>query len=255
MSGVIVGGVDLSVRFGLRLTDDSEFRAPSVKMNMLDLPGGDGSLDATEVFGDVLYENREDSMVFAAECDPGAQAFERLKTDISRFLHGRSFDYVLPHDPGYIYHGRFAVDEAYARMHYRRVKLKVTSRPYKSAGVKVHEVDAQAGAHLSLLPGRGRVRPVFESSMPIHVISNGIDVTLPSGSHTAVGLTIRDGASDVYVNTGGSVRGGSTAWADLAAESWGNLKTHRWHQAMWTEAPPAANEAYIVRIAYEVLEL
>lgn len=255
MSGVIVGGVDLEARFGLRLTNDSEFNPPKPKRYLLDLPGGDGSLDVAEAFGDVLYEDREDTMVFSCRADPGAEAFERLKTDLLRFLHGRMYDYGLPFDPGYVYHGRFSVDEAYMRMHYRRVKVVVVANPYKSAGVKVHEVDAQAGAHLSLMPGRGRVSPVFESKMPIHVVADGVDATLPAGSHTAVGLSIRSGDAEVYVNTGGSIKGGTTTWGDLNSTTWGTLKAKRWHEAMWTGGAPAESDAYKVRIAYEVLEL
>lgn len=255
MSGVVVNGVDLEARYGLRLTGDSEFSPPAPKSYLLDLPGGDGSLDATESFGDVLYENREDTMVFFVDAAPGAREFERVKTDLMRFLHGKAYDYVLPHDPGYVYHGRFAVDEAYMRMHYRRVKVKVTADPYKSAGVKTHVVDAQAGAHLTLLPGRGRVSPVFESKMPVHVVADGVDVTLPAGSHTAVGLSIRSGHAGVYVNTGGTNKGGSASWSDLAGMTWAQVKAKRWHEVMWIGGAPAENEAYKVKIAYEVKEL
>ena len=143
------------------------------------------------------------------------------------------------------------------RMHDRRIKVKVSANPYKSAGLKVHVIDAQAGANLRLLPGRGRVRPVFESAMPCHVVAGGVDVVLPPGSHTAVGLTVRDGASDVYVNTGGSLRGGTTSWGDLKERglAWGGLKGKRWNEAMYMAGAPAPNEAYQVKIAYEVLEL
>ena len=121
----------------------------------------------------------------------------------------------------------------------------------------MHEVDAQAGAHLTLSPGRGRVQPVFESKMPIHVIANGVDATLPAGSHTAVGLSINSDAAEVYVNTGGSVRGGSTTWGDLKEMglTWGQLKGKRWHEVMWLKEQPVANDAYKVKIAYEVKEL
>lgn len=255
MNDVTVSGVVLEERFGLRLTGESEFKPPKPKMRMIDIPGGDGALDATEAFGDVLYENREHVMVFSVPT--GAGDFERIKTDVARFLHGRLFDYVLGFDRGYVYRGRFEVDEWYSRMHLRRIKVKVTANPYKSAGTKVHEVDAQAGAQLRLLPGRGRVRPVFESRMPCHVVANGVDVVLPPGSHTAVGLTIRDGASDVYVNTGGSIRGGTTTWGDLKERglTWADLKGKRWHEIMYMAGAPAPNEAYRVKIAYEVLEL
>ena len=49
MSGVVVNGVDLEARYGLRLTGDSEFGPPAPKSYLLDLPGGDGSLDVTEM--------------------------------------------------------------------------------------------------------------------------------------------------------------------------------------------------------------
>lgn len=252
---IVIDGVDVESRFGLILTDESVFSPPVVKTYLLDLPGGDGSLDATEAFGDVLYNNREDVLVFLVDSPPSE--FERVKTDVARFLHGRVCNYTLSADPGYTYRGRFEVDEYYQKACFQKIKIKVTADPYKSADIKVHEVDAQAGAHLTLKPGRGRVQPVFESQMPIHVIANGVDVVLPAGSHTAVGLTIRDGASEVYVNTGGSGEGGSATWGDISAESlsWGSLNGKRWHEVMWIAGEPAPNDAYKVKIAYEVKEL
>ncbi|TNU89388.1 hypothetical protein FIC87_11355 [Eggerthella lenta] len=254
MNDVVVGGVSLEQRYGLVLTSESEFNPPKPKEYLLDLPGGDGSLDVTEAFGDVLYENREDVLVLAAEGDP--EGFERVKTEVARFLHGKVHDYALSFDPGYIRRGRFAVDEWYSRMHCMRMRVRISANPYKSAGVKVHEVDAQAGAHLTLKPGRRRVRPVFECSVPIHVISNGVDVHLPAGSHTAVGLTISAGNADVYVNASEtSVFGGTTTWADLKGMTWADLKGKKWNEVMWLGGPPPENDAYKVKIAYEVLEL
>lgn len=257
MSGVLVNGVDLEAMYGLVLTGDSEFKMPVEKSYLLDRPGGDGSLDVTEVFGDVLYNDRQDILVFSVQAPYGAEAFEAVKTNVARFLHGRTYDYTLPHDPGYTYHGRFSIDEAYMRMYHRLIKIKVTANPYKSAGYKTHVVDAQAGAHLTLLPGRGRVQPVFESKMPIHVIANGVDAVLPAGSHTAVGLSIRDGEQEVYVNTGGSIRGGNTTWGDIKEKglTWGDLKKMRWHELMYLNGAPAPSGAYKVKIAYEVKEL
>lgn len=255
MNELTVGGVALEERYGLVLTSESEYNPPKPKAYLLDLPGGDGSLDVTEAFGDVLYENREDVLVLAYEGEP--EEFERIKTDVARFLHGKVHDYALSFDPGYVRRGRFAVDEWYSRMHCLQMKIRVTADPYKSAGVKVHEVDAQAGAHLVLKPGRGRVSPVFESKMPVHVIADGVDAVLPAGSHTAVGLSIRDGASEVYVNTGGSSKGGTTTWGDVreAGLTWGDVAKMRWHELMYLKGAPPENDAYKVKIAYQVKEL
>lgn len=252
---VIIDGIDIEKKFGVYVTDESTFAPPTVKSYLIDRPGGDSKIDATEVFGDVLYDDREDTLVLLVE--DWVSDFSNVKTDIARFLHGKEYDFTYSWDPGYTYHGRFFLDEFYQQAGLRKIKVKITANPYKSAGIKVHEVDAQAGAHVMLNPGRGRVQPVFESKMPIHVIANGVDAMLPAGSHTAVGLSISSDAAEVYVNTGGSVRGGSTTWGDLKEMglTWGDLKGKRWHEVMWLKELPPENDAYKVKIAYEVKEL
>ena len=249
---MVVAGHDLYEEYGMVMEDGFVLSPPKVKEYLIDRVGGDGAIDLTGAFDDVFYEDREQEFVFGI-INPSD--FEAAKTRVSSFLHGQEHDYTLTFDPGYIYHGRFFVDEYYSKMHIGRIKVKVRAQPYKSAGVRVHEVDAQAGAYVELHPGRGSVSPVFESKMPIHVMANGVDVTLPAGSHKAVGLTVRAGKSNVYVNTGGSIRGGSASWGDLSGKTWGSVAGKRWHEIMWLDGKPAENDAYKVKIAYEVREL
>jgi len=251
---LVIGGKGTETDFGLHLLRSMELNPPEPKVYTVDIPGGDGVIDLTEaIAGDTVFSNRRQAFEFDAFGD-----FEAAKTGLSRFLHGRTYDYTIPGDPEYIYRGRFSVDSyREIRTGRGRIRVEVDAQPYKSAGMRVHVVDAQAGANLVLKPGRGRVQPVFESAMPCHVVAGGVDVVLPPGSHTAVGLTVRDGASDVYVNTGGALRGGTTTWSDLKERgiTWGDLKGKRWHEVMYMAGAPAPNEAYQVKIAYEVLEL
>lgn len=249
---LVIGGKGMETHFGLRMLSAMELKPPEPKVYTVDIPGGDGVIDLTEaVSGDTSYSNRVQAFEFDAFGD-----FELAKMMLSSYLHGKAFDYTIPGDPGYVYRGRWSVDSyEEIRAGRGRIRLVVDAEPYKSGGMRTHEVDAQAGAHLVLKPGRGRVQPVFESKMPIHVMAEGVDVTLPAGSHTAVGLTICNGDSEVYVNTGGTNKGGSASWADLADMTWGQVKSKRWHEVMWITGAPPENDAYKVKIAYEVKEL
>ena len=106
---LIVDGVDLSVRFQMILLDGYTLSPPEPKTYTVDIPGGDGGIDLTSAMtGDVAYSNRSQSFTFMV-VDP--DSFERVKTDVSNFLHGKSFDYQMTMDPGYTYHGRFSVTE------------------------------------------------------------------------------------------------------------------------------------------------
>lgn len=250
---VIVSGVSLCDEYDLVL---SNFAAtpPEPKFYEIDVPGGDSIIDTTEsLSGDVSYSQRKFEFEFFVE--DSVSQYEKTKTSIMSFLHGKKLTFSLSWDAGYLYTGRFKVSMVKSYRSAGRITISVKAEPYKTAGSRVVEVDAQAGAYVSLSPGRGRVQPVFQCSMPLHVISNGIDVTLPAGTHTAVGLWVQRGASDVYVNSSGSASIGNTAWSDLAGKRWGDLAGKRWHEIGWMGGSPPANASYSVKISYEIKEL
>lgn len=249
---MIVDGHDLFTEFGLVMGDDMSLRPPAVKENLLENPGGDGPIDFTEATGTVLFERREQEFLFGV-VNPAD--FEATKSAVMSFLHGRWHDYELTFDHGYTYSGRFFVDEHYSKIHFGFIRVTVSANPYKSGGLVTHEADAQAGVTVHLQPGRGRVRPVIESQMPCHVICNGVDVVLPAGSHTAIGLYVERGASDMYLNTGGYGNGGNTTWADVDALKNSDIDALAWYQLMWLNGNPSDNPAYHVRVSYEIKEL
>ena len=84
---LIVNGVDLSVRFQIALIDGYELNPPEPKTYTVDIPGGNGVIDLTEALtGDVAYNNRSQKFTFIC-INPND--FEKVKTKISNFLHGR----------------------------------------------------------------------------------------------------------------------------------------------------------------------
>lgn len=251
---IMIGGVSLYERFGIVLEDFEEI-PPEPKIYQIDNPGGDSTIDLTEVLsGDISYNDRSFEFIFFIT-RTNYQAFSTTKSLLMSFLHGKEFTFSLSWDAGYTYTGRFKVNEIKTSFTVGRVVLEVTAKPYKSGGFQVVEVSGQTGSVVHLTPGRGRVQPVFESDMPLHVIGNGVDVQLPAGSNTAVGLFIKAGASDVYVNSGASVRGGTLTYADLKTMTYAEMKTYRWYQLYYLNNKPEGNPVYNVRIGYEIKEL
>lgn len=153
---MIVGGVDLTVAFGMILLDGYKLSTPEPKVYTVDIPGGDGAIDLTEsLTGNVAYNNRTDEFTFVIL---DVDNFEQIKTRLSNFLHGKAFDYKLTMDPDYTYHGRFQVSE-YAHSVVSNgiigsIAVKVVANPYKSKGLQTYKLNATGGKMFRLGGGR-----------------------------------------------------------------------------------------------------
>lgn len=85
-------------------------KLPEVRKNYIEIPGRNGNLDATEVFGDVVYGMREDSIEFIIE--KYDTTFEDLIHSVATYLHGKEKKVILEDDPIHIYTGRWFINEA-----------------------------------------------------------------------------------------------------------------------------------------------
>lgn len=248
---LIVNGVDLSERFGMILADGYTLAPPSLKTYTVDIPGGNGKLDLTEsLLGNTAYNNREHEFVFYVvdpddtdiiQIDSGlvktvrtsVRNYESLKTEISNFLHGKSFDYLMTMDPGYTYHGRFSISEynhsMYANGLLGAIKVKIDANPFKMKEAQVYRIDGLGGRTVYLASGRMRVRPTIESDGLVKVIHKNKLVVLQQGSWTINDLLFEDGTNEIYFNTY-DIR--NLKWGDLKTNSvtWGDFKTRRLYE-------------------------
>lgn len=104
--------------------------APSVKTSYVSLPGGDGSLDLTEVLsGRPTYGRRSGSWEFVVMNDYGDWA-DRY-SEIMAYLQGRIYNAVLDDDPDYYYRGRFSVNEWRSEPYYSRIVIDYNLDTYK----------------------------------------------------------------------------------------------------------------------------
>lgn len=100
------------------------------KINLLDIPAGDGSLDLTEALGEVKYEDREFAMKFTV--DPNSDmTFDEKLTQVSNALNGRAFEIILDRDPDWFWQGRCIVDDNAQSKVLQEITIKAIVRPYK----------------------------------------------------------------------------------------------------------------------------
>lgn len=81
---------------------------PEAKLNLVDIPGADGSLDITEaVTGEVKYSDRTLTFRFAVKANTAEQ--QDLKRRLRNELHGKRMHIILDEDSDHYYDGRLSV--------------------------------------------------------------------------------------------------------------------------------------------------
>lgn len=225
---LIVNGVDLTEKFKMVLVDGYTLEPPEPKTYIVEIPGGNGKLDLTEtLLGDTAFNNRKQSFQF---CIIGTTDFEKVKTSVSNFLHGKDYDYKITMDPNYTYHGRFKVTEyqhdSYSLGVVGVINIEVDSRPFKLKDKQVVRVDAIGGKIMYIESGRMRVRPVIETDGFVKIIYNNKLIVLQQGSWALNDLYFTAGQNEIYFNSY-DIR--NILWSDLKTNNitWGDFKKRR----------------------------
>ena len=247
---LIVNGVDLSIRFQMVLLDGYTLEPPEPKTYTVDIPGGNGVIDLTEsLTGDVAYNNRKQEFTFAVI---DVKNFEKVKTEVSNFLHGKAFDYTMTMDPGYTYHGRFSVEE-YSHSTYSNgivgsFKVKVVANPYKLKERCVYSLNASGGKMFRFKSGRRPVHPVIECSQPCFVTWDGKEQVIHAGTYRLNDVVFREGFNEIYIN---SFKLWFVRWDDLINKkmTYDDLKELRWDAIQMTggdvtDAPRSWSEMF-----------
>ena len=230
---LIVDGVDLTIRFQMALLDGYTLSPPEPKTYTVDIPGGDGVIDLTQsLTGDVTYKNRQQTFTFMVV---NPDSFERVKTDVSNFLHGKEFDYQITMDPGYTYHGRFSVtDYSHGMYSYPGLvgtfNVSIDADPYKSKGLQTYKLNATGGKMFRLESGRKPVHPVIECTQPCRIRWKDVVTFVPVGTYRLNDVLFTQGFNEIYINSRELF---NTSWVDLGSEgiyamTWDSASSYRW---------------------------
>lgn len=287
---LIVNGIDITLKWGLIMADGYTLEPPTTKLYSVDIPGSNGKIDLTEtLLGDTAYNNRKQEFTFYI-INP--DNFEKVKTDIYNFLHGKSYNYQLTMDPGYTYKGRFTISnpshKVYSNGTAGSFKVSIDAEPFKHTKDRIYRVSGIGGKLLHLYSGRKRVRPVIESDGFVKIIYNNQIHMLPTGTWVINDVLFVNGINDIYINTydvrnvtwgdlkrrnmtfnelkskrlfewyksNGSGTYVTSSWDDLGSSTWDTIKNKKWNDLKRISDDGSISENIKdVYIKYEVGEL
>lgn len=105
-----------------------EVQPAEPKLNLIDIPGADGSKDLSEVpAGRMTYKDRKISWTFALY--PGENWADKHR-QVSNALNGKRCKITLDTDPGYYYSGRVVVKQYTIDRLLRQITVEATCEPY-----------------------------------------------------------------------------------------------------------------------------
>lgn len=109
---------------------------PKPKVQYVDIPGADGSIDLTEsLAGRPVFSDREGSLDFIVLNDLNVDNYNynwiEVYTSIMQYLHGRRMKMILEDEPNYYYEGRFDVNNWSSDQNNSTISINYHLSPYK----------------------------------------------------------------------------------------------------------------------------
>lgn len=181
-----------------------KIEAPKPKTYYVELDGADGSLDFTDAFGDVKYDDREITMEFTSLSHTTDYLW--LWSEIQNKLHGKKFNITFDSDPDYYYVGRCDLDRWSLKKNIGSFSIVAQCEPYKyrwEQDVRVLPVSASSVTYI-IANGRRQVMPTFSVSgdegVVLTVGLNGETESVTLGGDD--GLTAGDDGTYSFTDTG-----------------------------------------------------
>lgn len=130
MNGIKFGTKHSYDDFGLILKH-KDIGFPEPKTETVSVPGMDGDIDFTEVFGKVFYKNRKLTFTFSAIS--ASMQWDELIDNLTVYLHGKKMRIILDSDKTFYYEGRCKINTFKTDKKLATVVIECTVAPFKKA--------------------------------------------------------------------------------------------------------------------------
>lgn len=200
--GVKINDVDSLETYGLMLLSNITISAPALKLNRIDIPWADGSLDYSYFTGQPAYDDRKIKFTLFARI-PDQELIE-IRSKLMSDYHGKIVNLILPDDTTMYYRGTIEFGDVSG---YNSGKILVTmlADPWKYA-VQETVVTQRGNGTVKLSNLRMPVTPKIKCTASAKFTWDGNSVSLSSGDNQIIsGLTLGAGETSVTVETTGTV--------------------------------------------------
>lgn len=190
--GTSFGGLHSSIDLNL-IQQTVDIQPAKPKLNIIDIPGADGSKDlSAQPGGRVVFNDREISWTFALY--PG-ENWHAKHREVSDALNGLVCNIYLDDDPDYYYVGRLSVDKYSIDRTLRQITVKANCRPFKLKCEETAVTAALTAAYttISLLCGRKPVVPTITVTAETTLLWGEETHTISVGTHKILDIELQQG--------------------------------------------------------------
>ena len=155
------------------------------------------TLDFTEAFGGIHYNNRTITLVFLS-LEPWDDQMEQDST-VKNALHGRNMDIVFSDDPDYYWRGRISVGDWEFYKGAGRCTVTINAEPYK---YKAAETVVSGSGEITLTNSRMSVSPRVSAAAPVTLEWDGYSVSIDAGDDQIIPQLVLEEGETVITSSG-----------------------------------------------------
>ena len=190
MSDIQFGTVNTKTDYGF-IAAPYEIPMPKAQTSFVTIPGRDGSLDLSEGFGTIRYNDRTISVALYAV----GEYAERVSSFINA-VHGKRMNITFSKDPLWYYSGRVSVNGMEKKDGYCALSVQITAEPYKRKQTET-TVSITGNGTVTLVNSRMPVIPtvINTETATLEYTTDGQSYRTPlaAGTHTVPTLVLTDG--------------------------------------------------------------
>lgn len=201
MNGVKFDDKHSITDWNLLMTYKNIGEAP-LRTEYITIPGRDGYLDLTDVYGNSNYDNR--TLDFQFDLFDSPENWWATYDSIKSFLHGKNRKIILDVDDDYYYFGRCSVSALTHEKNVAHITVSCNCEPYKMLiSETVVQDTVSEGDTITLNNLYKKVMPVVESTGNIIFKFNNTNFSVSEGtSFQSPDFTLVEGSNIVEIVSG-----------------------------------------------------
>lgn len=182
-----------------------EIGSPAIKTRKIDIEGADSSLDMTDFFGEVKYEDLTHKFQFKTLVAPSE--FLNLFSDIKNKIHGKKGRIILDDDPAFYYVGRCNVSSFTNEKSIGIISIECECEPYKyKQDITAVQFDIVGSRLVTLHNGRMPVVPLITTLSAMSFMFDGVAYTHEAGVFEIPEIELHEGDNEITISGTGNVR-------------------------------------------------
>lgn len=206
MNGVTFTNGNTSIHsfndWGLLLSS-CDIGMPSVKSEYVDIIGGNGTIDLTETYGEIFYDDRNITMTFTA-LDDKLRWTDKLDI-ITAYLHGKTFKITFDNNKAWYYIGRVSLDKYTTSKRLAKIVLKAVCEPFKlKHDITIVKRQISGKTAVKCVCARMETLPTFKVSSAMTMKFNGNTYSL-SDTVKLSDVVFKQGDNDMEFDGTGDV--------------------------------------------------